>query len=73
LAEKIEIMLEAVESFYKNQKVGACVESHVTCNVSKIPRSLAFDAIYGKENKKREMLLAHKLIHDNMNDVLSSL
>jgi EAL domain-containing protein (putative c-di-GMP-specific phosphodiesterase class I) len=74
LAEKIEIMLEAVESFYKNQKVGACVESHVTCNVSKMLRSLAFDVMcYGKENKKREMLLTHKLIHDNMNDVLSSL
>jgi hypothetical protein len=28
---------------------------------------------YGKEDKKREMLLTHKLIHDNMNDVLSSL
>jgi EAL domain-containing protein (putative c-di-GMP-specific phosphodiesterase class I) len=74
LAEKIEIMLEAVESFYKNQKVGACVESHVTCNVSKMLRSLAFDVMcYGKEDKKREMLLAHKLIHDSMNDVLSSL
>jgi hypothetical protein len=74
LAEKIEIMMEAVESFYKNQKVGVCVESHVTCDVSKMLRSLAFDVMcYGKENKKREMLLVHKLIHDNMNDVLSSL
>jgi EAL domain-containing protein (putative c-di-GMP-specific phosphodiesterase class I) len=74
LAEKIEIMLEAVESFYKNQKVGICVESHVTCNVGKMLRSLTFDVIcYGKENKKREMLLVHKLIHDSMNDVLSSL
>jgi EAL domain-containing protein (putative c-di-GMP-specific phosphodiesterase class I) len=74
LAEKIEIMLEAVESFYKNQKVGVCVESHVTCNISKMLRSLAFDVMcYGKEDKKREMLLTHKLIHDNMNDVLSSL
>jgi len=74
LAEKIEIMMEAVESFYKNQKVGVCVESHVTCDVSKMLRSLAFDVMcYGKENKKREMLLTHKLIHDSINDVLSSL
>jgi EAL domain-containing protein (putative c-di-GMP-specific phosphodiesterase class I) len=74
LAEKIEIMMEAVESFYKNQRVSACVESHATCNVGKMLRSLTFDVMcYGKENKKREMLLAHKLIHDSMNDVLSSL
>jgi EAL domain-containing protein (putative c-di-GMP-specific phosphodiesterase class I) len=74
LAEKIELMLEAVESFYKNHKIGVCVESHTTCNVSKMLRSLAFDVMcYGKEDKKREMLLIHKLIHDNMNDVLSSL
>jgi hypothetical protein len=74
LAEKIKIILEAVESFYKNHKVGVCIESHTTCNVSKMLRSLAFDVMcYGKEYKKREMLLAHKLIHDNINDVLSSL
>ena len=74
MAEKVELLLESVESFYKNQKMGACVESHATCKVAKILKSLAFDVMcYGKEDKKREMLLTHKLTHDNMNDVLSSL
>jgi EAL domain-containing protein (putative c-di-GMP-specific phosphodiesterase class I) len=74
LAEKIESMLEAVESFYRNHKVGVCVESHTTCSVGRMLGSLAFDVIcYGKEDKKEKIYLIHKLIHDNMNDVLSSL
>ena len=74
LAEKVKLLLESVESFYKNHKVSVYLGSHTTCKVAKILKSLAFDVMcYGKEDKKREMLLTHKLIHDNMDGVLSSL
>jgi len=74
VSEKVRLLLESVESFYKNHKVSVYIESHATCKVAKILRSLAFDVMcYGKEDKKREMLLTHKLIHDHMDDVLSSL
>jgi EAL domain-containing protein (putative c-di-GMP-specific phosphodiesterase class I) len=71
---KVKLLLESVESFYRDHKACVYLESHTTCSVAKMLRSLAFDVMcYGKEDKKREMLLTHKLIHDNMNDVLSSL
>jgi len=71
---KVKLLLESVESFYRDHKAGVYLESHATCSVAKMLRSLAFDVMcYGKEDKKREILLTHKLIHDNMNDVLSSL
>ncbi|EEP60391.1 putative eal/pas/ggdef domain protein [Sulfurihydrogenibium yellowstonense SS-5] len=74
VAEKVELLQKAVESFYRDHKVGVYLESHTICSVAKMLRSLAFDVMcYGKEDKKREMLMTHKLIHDNMNDVLSSL
>jgi EAL domain-containing protein (putative c-di-GMP-specific phosphodiesterase class I) len=74
LADKIDLMLSALESFYKNRKVGVCVESHTTCDVGKMLTSLAFDVMcYSKQDKKVEMQLINKLIHDNMNEILSSL
>jgi len=74
VAEKVKLLLKAVESFYKDHKVGVHIESHTTCKVGRILRSLAVDIIcYGKEDKKREMILTHKLTHDNLNNVLSSL
>jgi len=74
LSEKVRLLLESLESFYKNQKVNICLESPTNCMVGRILKSLAFDAMcYGKEDKKREMLLIHKLIHDNMDNILSSL
>ncbi len=74
LVEKIDSVLLSIESYYENKKLGICLESHTTCEVAKNLNSLGFYIMcYGNEDKKLEIQLTHKLIHDNINEILSSL